>query len=135
MNEKGLFSQLAAIPILALFLGIGALGIAAALTWDREMTQAALTAGAAICGGGVAVASILIGAFAGLALYKRATQTTDHDAPINGQWRELPRPDDAPPALADGNAGSWETPGPAAYDLAPRKGATTYARDAWTPHE
>ncbi len=135
MNEKGLFSQLAAIPILALFLGIGALGIAAALTWDREMTQAALTAGAAICGGGVAVASILIGAFAGLAFYRRATQPRDLDAPIPGQWRELPRADDTPPALMDGHGGSWETPGPAAYDLAPRKTANTFARDAWTPHE
>ncbi len=130
MNEKGLFSQLAAIPILVLFLGVGALAVAAALTWTPELTASAMTAGAAICGGGVAVAAVIFGAFAGLAFYKRATQTTDHDAPINGQWRELPRPDDTPPALVDGHAGSWETPGPAAYDLAPRKGATTFARDA-----
>lgn len=138
MNDKGIFSQLAALPILALFLGVGIMGIAAALTWDKQMTQSLLTAGAAICGGGLAIFAVIFGAFAGLAFYKRATTDTPNTPrqpdTIPGQWRTLPGSswDTMPPALPDPDAGSWISGGPASYDLAPRGQSATYARDLET---
>jgi len=69
MDDK-LFTKLAAVPILALFLGVAILGARIALDWTEELSQIVVGGLLTICAGSIALIALVIGLLIGLGFYK-----------------------------------------------------------------
>lgn len=69
---KKILAILGAIPVLALFGGIGILSYRISETWDAATTQALVTGLTVICGGGTLVLCILLALIVGVPLAIRA---------------------------------------------------------------
>lgn len=121
-DRKGPISTLLAIPVLAIFLGVGILFARIALDWTPGNTQTVIGGGLAICGAGLAVFALVFGILAGIAVYKRLLLDRDSRPPAPGQQMERyqlqPYREPAPPMIsAPGQQGSWLSNGPASYDI------------------
>jgi hypothetical protein len=121
MDNKGIFAQLAAIPILAIFLGVGVLAIRIALDWTQQTTQTLIGGLLVLCGAAIMPVSILLG----LAIFKRLNRDREQPAPppqairMLGGYPVSPYSEPGSPMLTDGSEklGSWSSNGPASYDV------------------
>lgn len=119
-ENDSFFNRLLAVPILALFLGVGVLcaGVVIVLIRDQALASSVVlvvTGAASLgCGGGLVILSVLLG----LAAYRRllSPPTRPPAAHPSDPW-QLPA-DDYPPALSAPVEGSWTSAGFPAYDLA-----------------
>jgi hypothetical protein len=130
---KQILAFLGAIPILALFGGIGILAYRIGETWDAATTQSLVTGLTVVCGGGALMFALLLALIVGVPLAIRAygeggrshrhwdtgrsSLSTWDDLPprhrlppstIDGQWRQLPDP--TPPWGATGGGHSQLLP-------------------------
>ncbi|MCO6450403.1 MAG: hypothetical protein J5I90_06400 [Caldilineales bacterium] len=121
MNEKGrgAADTLAIIGGLSAFVGMGVLAAAVGMTWKPENTSSLITAGAAVCGGGLAIFAAVFGVFMGMGVYRRMQRADGDQAhelrtlPAARSWQE-PR---APMLANPDKAGTWAGGGPQVYDL------------------
>lgn len=110
---------LVVVPVLALFLGVGAIGVAISQTWTDGNTQSLITGLATVCGGGVVVVGILLSLLVGVPLAIRAY---GEGGKARRQWSEEPEPWSRPPLpVQDAN---WRAlpptiPGPNPWELGP----------------
>lgn len=121
-NKKagGALDTLALIAGLAIMASLGILAAAVGLTWQPENTSSLITAGAAICGGGLAVFAAVFGVFVGLAVYRRMSRDEQpqqapnvYPLPMSASaWREP-----SPPMISAAAEGEWRSVGSAGYDL------------------
>lgn len=124
---KKLLVLIAAVPVLALFGGVGVLAWRIAETWNAATTQGLVTGLTVVCGGGALVVGILLALIVGVPLAiraygeggasRRAWGTSIppgwDDAPrlplrrnpplIDTQWRSLPDPTSPWGATRGGN--------------------------------
>lgn len=122
---KTIVTAAALTPVAAIFVGVGVLAYNVSQTWDSRNTDALISGLVASCSmGGIVVAGLLAG-IVGIPLAMRLMdrwREADRvaaapmprymlDAP-RAQWHEP-----TPPRLVDKQAGSWQTQGPATYDL------------------
>lgn len=129
MSWKGLLAGLVALPILALFGGMGMLAYQIGQTWDQRNTDALVTAVASICAGGAVIVGLLLALIVGVPLALRAYENggrARHAWPAEtpAQWRALPPASskpawaEQPPMLTDSQQqGTWQSLGPGAYDM------------------
>lgn len=124
MDQKnGIFAQLAAIPILALFLGVAFLAARIAYDWTPELSQTVVGGVLTICAGAVALVGVIFGLLAGIALYKRLNRSREQPEAVPPMrtisgYPVLPYREPGAPQLTDGRqAGSWSSNGPASYDV------------------
>lgn len=127
MSAKGIAAALAAIPVIALFGGIGVLAWRIGETWDQRNTDALVTALAAICAGGTIIVGLLLALIVGVPLALKTYESGAHarrawPAETPAQWRQLPGSQppawaEQPPMLTDNRQGAWQSAGTAAYDL------------------
>lgn len=126
---KKILTLIGAVPVLALFGGVGVLAYRIAETWNAETTQGLVTGLTVVCGGGTLVLCILLALIVGVPLAIRAygeggssrrawgesipsgwdelpPRLPIRRAPgmIDTQWRQLPDP--TPPWGATGGGNS-----------------------------
>jgi hypothetical protein len=120
-----------AVPVLALFGGVGILALQIGDTWQPADTRALISGITASCTGGAIVLALLLGLIVGVPLALRAYSAAAHGArrwddqmpPPPDYRRALPPPRAAawleqPPAVQGGQQpGQWLSHGPGAYDL------------------
>ncbi len=118
---KTLIAGLVAIPVLALFGGLGFLAYTIGQYWDARSTDSLITGLVAACGGGAVVIGLLLALLVGVPLALRSYSEAGrvrrewHELPppgygrnaIDGQWQRLPpalpsQPNQAPPWGATG---------------------------------
>jgi len=124
MDQKNsIFAQLAAIPILAVFIGVAILAVRIGMDWTPQTTQTVVGGFLTICAGSVALIGVIIGLLVGLALHKRISREQPQPAPpairtISG-YPIMPYREPGVPQLSDGRErlGSWSSNGPASYDV------------------
>lgn len=136
---KKLLALIAAIPVLALFGGIGILSWRISETWSEATTQNLVTGLTVVCSGGALVVGVLLALIVGVPLAVRifgeaglsyrawggggrtAFPSLWDDvprpprrlpSPIDGQWRELPPPSAMPPWGATGGGNTQLLPPP-----------------------
>ena len=122
----GIFAKLAAIPILALFIGVAILAIQIGTDWSPENTDTLLGGLIAVCGAGLGLFGLVFGAFLGLAFYRRLDRPSDSIEPSRLGGR-APRVIDSPyyaplPPYQAGRqledkSGSFSSRGPESYDI------------------
>lgn len=130
---KKILTLIGAVPVLALFGGVGVLAYRIAETWNAETTQGLVTGLTVVCGGGTLVLCILLALIVGVPLAIRAygeggssrrawgeSIPSGWDEPpsrlpmrrlpgmIDTQWRQLP--DSTPPWGATGGGNSQLLP-------------------------
>lgn len=126
---KKILTLIGAVPVLALFGGVGVLAYRIAETWNAETTQGLVTGLTVVCGGGTLVLCILLALIVGVPLAIRAygeggssRRAWGESIPpgwdelpprlpmrrspgmIDTQWRQLPDP--TPPWGATGGGNS-----------------------------
>jgi hypothetical protein len=124
MDDK-LFTKLAAVPILALFLGVAILGARIALDWTEELSQIVIGGLLTICAGSVALIAIIIGLVVGIGLYKSLNRDRQQEQPplpairTLGGYPVMPYREPSHPQLTDGRdkLGSWSSNGLSSYDV------------------
>jgi len=121
---KNLLAAVALTPVAAIFLGVGVLAYNVSQTWDSRNTDALISGLVASCSMGGIVISGILAAIVGIPFAMR----------LMDRWREADRlaaapprymldgsraqwHEPTPPRLVDRQAGSWQTQGPAVYDL------------------
>jgi hypothetical protein len=122
MKWQTIVVGLIALPILALFGGIGFLAYQIGQTWDARSTDSLIAGLVATCGGGVVVIGILLALIVGIPFAIRMFGEAGYS---QRAWRELPSTPpfpaltERPPRLVDT---TWQTlPAPA---VAPPWGMT-----------
>jgi hypothetical protein len=119
----GIFARLAAIPILALFIGIAILAGRVAMDWNPQNTDTLIGGLIAVCGAGLGLFGVVFGALLGLAIYKRLQNPLEHSG---RQGSRSPRMIDSPyyaplpPGRIDRqleDKGTWSSRGPESYDI------------------
>ena len=129
MNWKTILVGLIAIPVLALFGGIGFLTYTIGQHWDARSTDSLITGLVATCGGGAVVIGVLLALIVGVPLALRSygeagrARREWQEAPyierspygrnaIDTEWQRLPTalPPQAPP---------WGATGGGQYNLLP----------------
>jgi hypothetical protein len=105
---KKLLVLIAAVPVLALFGGIGVLAWRIAETWNAATTQGLVTGLTVVCGGGALVVGILLALIVGVPLAIRAygeggASRRAWGASIPSGWDDAPRlaPQRRNPSLID----------------------------------
>jgi len=125
MDDK-IFTKLAAIPILAIFLGVAILGARIALDWTEELSQIVIGGLLTICAGSVALIAIIIGLVVGIGFYKSLNRDRQQEQPPLPAIRTLPGGypvmsyrEPMAPQLTDGRdkLGSWSSNGLSSYDV------------------
>lgn len=127
MDEK-LFTKLAAIPILAIFLGVAILAGRIAYDWTPQLSQTVVGGLLTICAGSLSLIAVIIGLLVGIGLYKRISRDRAREMPeappasrtIEGYgYPVLPYREPYAPQLMDGRdkLGSWSSNGAASYDV------------------
>jgi hypothetical protein len=86
---KSLITGLIAIPVLALFGGIGFLAYRVGQQWDARSTDSLITGLVATCGGGVLIVGILLALLVGVPLALRSYSEAGR---ARQAWHELPPP-------------------------------------------
>lgn len=121
---KNLVALVALTPFAAVFVGVGVLAYNVSQTWDARNTDALISGLVASCSMGGIVVAGLLAAIVGIPLamrlmdkWREADRLAAAPMPYTldaqrAQWREP-----TPPLLADKQGGSWQTQGPATYDL------------------
>lgn len=84
---KKMMTLIAAVPVLALFGGVGILALRISDTWSEATTQSLVTALTVVCGGGALVFAILLACIVGIPLAIRAY---GEGGLSQRAWRELP---------------------------------------------
>lgn len=120
MKWETFLMALIAVPILALFGGLGVLAWQIGETWDQRNTDALVTAVASICAGGAVIVGALLALIVGVPLALRAyDRGGTMRQPPQTEWRALPpaRPSwtEQPPMIADKQQGTWQSAG--SYDV------------------
>jgi hypothetical protein len=87
---KTLMVGLVAIPVLALFGGIGFLAYTVGQHWDARSTDSLITGLVATCGGGAVVIGVLLALIIGVPLALRSYSEAGR---ARREWNELPPPD------------------------------------------
>jgi len=124
MDDK-IFTKLAAIPILAIFLGVAILGARIALDWTEELSQIVVGGLLTICAGSIALIALVIGLLIGLGFYKniRSQQQQPEPPPpairMLGGYPVMGYREPQAPQLTDGRdkLGSWSSNGLSTYDV------------------
>ena len=127
MKWQTIVALLVAVPVLALFGGIGFLAYEIGQSWDQRSTDSLIAGLVATCGGGAVVIGVLLSLIVGIPfavrLYERTGQARrEWDAPaprVLPSRPALPPPawDAAPPLIEEKAHGAWESRGAAGYDL------------------
>ena len=125
MKWQTIVSLLVAVPVLALFGGVGFLAYQVGQTWDARSTDSLVAGLVATCGGGAVIIGVLLALIVGVPLALRAYERGGQarQAWPEPQYRALPPASSAPhwqqqpPMIADKQAGSWHSSGPGQYDL------------------
>lgn len=127
MNWKTLLMGLIAMPVLALFGGVGFLTYTIGQHWDARSTDSLIVGLVATCGGGAVIIGVLLALIVGVPLalrtyseagrarrewYELPSPGYERDA-IDTQWRQLPQPQ-PPEALPP-----WGATGGGSYNLLP----------------
>jgi len=86
---KTLIAALVAIPVLALFGGIGFLAYTIGQHWDARSTDSLITGLVAACGGGAVVIGLLLALIVGVPLALRSYSEAGR---ARREWHELPPP-------------------------------------------
>jgi hypothetical protein len=119
----GIFSRLAAIPILALFIGVAILAAQVGMDWSPQNTDTLLGGLIAVCGAGLGLFGLVFGTFLGLAFYKRLERPSEPSRLGGRAPRVIDSPYYAPlPPYQAGRqledkSGSWSSKGPDSYDI------------------
>lgn len=118
MDDRGssIWAKIMAIPIMALFLGVGILAWRIAEDWSPRQTDTLIGGGLAICGAGLAIFAIVMGSLAGMALYRKIRERPEQPP---GDWRRpaIGYREPAPPMIEASKQGSWASNGLASYDV------------------
>lgn len=131
--KDGIFSKLAAVPILALFLAVAILMGRIGMDWTPSNTETVIGGLLAICGGGIALFGIILGGIVGVAIYARIRRSGQEEEmgwrslpPMVPPSRTLPGPGQSPyyaplpPVqgdILDDKQGFWRSSGPGSYDV------------------
>lgn len=89
MKWQTLIVGLLALPVLALFGGIGFLAYQVGQTWDARSTDSLITGLVATCGGGMVVIGILLALIIGIPFAIRLFSEAGYS---QRPWREFPSP-------------------------------------------
>ena len=89
MKWQTLIVGLLALPVLALFGGIGFLAYQVGQTWDARSTDSLITGLVATCGGGMVVIGILLALIIGIPFAIRLFSEAGYS---QRPWREFPPP-------------------------------------------
>ncbi len=120
------FNRLLAVPVLALFLGVGVLcvGLAIILISDKALANSVILIVTGAIAFGCGFGSLVIAALVGFAVYRRLNSPAPRNLPpaTDDTW-QLPPPVygralPAPPTFDEAAEGSWTSAGLPAYDLA-----------------
>lgn len=127
MKNSTIFMGLIAVPVLALFLGVGVLAMQIGEHWTDATTASLVTGLTTVCGGGFVVLSLIVAIVVGIPF---AIRMFGESGRANSTWATMPPP---PPRYASGlpnwqeprpplleakpEGGQWLTQGPGAYDL------------------
>jgi hypothetical protein len=122
-----------AIPILAVFGGIGVLAFQIGETWQSGDTRALISGATAACSGGFVVVALVLGLVVGVPLALRAYSAGAWSHRRWDDWQGMQQPSyprampaprhalpwlQAPPQVeTKGQAGEWLSQGPQTYDL------------------
>lgn len=116
MEGRGdsIWTKLAAVPILALLLGVSILAIRMAFDWTEETTQYVLGGLLTIMGAALGIFALAFGLLAGIAIYRRlqVDSQLQREEQARRGYPLLP----APPTV-EGQPGSWHSLGPGSYDI------------------
>lgn len=86
---KSLIAALVAIPVLALFGGIGFLAYTIGQHWDARSTDSLIVGLVATCGGGAVIIGVLLALIVGVPLALRSYSEAGR---ARREWPELPPP-------------------------------------------
>lgn len=127
MKSSTIVVGLVAVPVLALFLGVGVLAMQIGEHWTDATTASLVTGLTTVCGGGFVVLSLIVAIVVGIPF---AIRMFGESGRANSTWATLPPP---PPRYASGlptwqearppmleakpDGGQWLTQGPGSYDL------------------
>jgi hypothetical protein len=125
---KNIITLVAAVPVLALFGGIGILALRIGETWNEAATRSLVTGLTVICGGGALIFAILLACIIGIPLAIRAygesgaSQRQWDSEPVSGRmalrniredWRALPsQPAKRQPGMIEGQWNQLQGPTP-----------------------
>ena len=111
-GKGGLLTLILAVPILALFIGVGIFAYNASATWTSADNQATVTALAAVCGSGIVVLGLMIAFIVGIPLAIRAYGESGRarrewaEPPMETPYQARPRP---PPTRGQSPAAATST--------------------------
>ena len=127
MKSSTILIGLVAVPVLALFLGVGVLAMRIGDHWTEATTASLVTGLTTVCGGGFVVISLIVAIVVGIPF---AIRMFGESGRANSTWAALPPTmpryasglptwrEAGPPMLeAKPDGGQWLTQGPGAYDL------------------
>ena len=121
MNWKTILVGLIAIPVLALFGGIGFLAYTIGQHWDARSTDSLITGLVATCGGGAVVIGVLLALIVGVPL---ALRSYGEAGRARREWQEAPPYLDRSPYGRNAIDIEWQRLPPALPPQAPPWGAT-----------
>jgi len=127
MKSSTIIVGLVAVPVLALFLGVGVLAMQIGNHWTDATTASLVTGLTTVCGGGFVVIALIVAIVVGIPF---AIRMFGESGRANSTWGSLPP---IPPRYASGlpswresgpplleakpEGGQWLTQGPQVYDL------------------
>ena len=121
---KSLVVGVVALPVLALFLGVGMLAMKIGDTWDARSTDSLIVGLIATCGGGAVIIGVLLALIVGVPLALRAYERGGMARQAWPEQQLLPPPmsrqqgwQEQPPMLTDKQQGQWLSQGNQQYDL------------------
>lgn len=126
MKPSTVITALIAVPVLALFVGVGVLAMRIGDHWTEATTASLVTGLTTVCGGGFVVISLIVAIVVGIPF---AIRMFGESGRANSTWATLPPPpryasglpawqEARPPMLeAKPDGGQWLTQGPGSYDL------------------
>ena len=120
---KGILAAIMAVPVLALFLGVGLLAWRIGDTWSEAMTASLVMGLVTVCGGGLVVVALLVSLIVGVPMatrffFEAGVARRAFDAAPPPRYLDVkPWQEPRPPQLTDRQSGDWQSSGPAAYHL------------------
>ena len=106
---RDIIALIVAVPLLALFLGVGFLAYSVGSTWTPADTQALITAVATICAGGMVIIGMLLAIIIGIPF---AIRTYGESGRAHREWKPMmeppqvvnpPAPPELPPVTGGGH--------------------------------
>lgn len=115
---KQILSILVAVPILALFFGVGVLSYNIAGTWDQRNTDGLVSGVTTACLAFAIVISLSLSCFLGAMVFTRWQKDRHWEAlPRGSPWAQDPPQQQITTTKPDTGTGSWESTG--SYDIIP----------------